>query len=316
MVKLAWLFPGQGAQVVGMGRDVFEGSDAARAVFRQVDEALGEPLSELCFEGPLEALTLTANTQPAVLATSMAVLAALRERIPSLPVPLCAAGHSLGEYSALVAAGALELGAAVRICRLRGRAMQDAVPPGEGAMSAIMGLDGTAVTEACAQAAAPGEEVSPANFNAPQQTVIAGHAAAVGRAAVLARARGARVIPLKVSAPFHCSLMGSARERLAGALEKVAFAPPRFPVLANVDAEPKPSEAAIRTALVEQVDRPVQWLRTVEAMAAMGVTHALEIGPGRVLAGLVKRGARTVRVLSVDSMGSVEKAHEFIEMGT
>jgi len=233
---VAWLFPGQGAQVVGMGRDVCDGSPAARAVFEAADSALGEPLSQLCFDGPLEALTLTANTQPAVLAASVAVLAALRERFVSLSAPVCAAGHSLGEYSALVSAGALDLRAAVRVCRLRGKAMQDAVPAGDGAMSAIMGIDGATVAEACSQAAAPGEEVSPANFNAPTQTVIAGHAAAVGRAAVLARARGAKVIPLKVSAPFHCSLMAAARERLAAALDDVAIAFPQFPVIANVDA--------------------------------------------------------------------------------
>jgi [acyl-carrier-protein] S-malonyltransferase len=313
-VKLAWLFPGQGAQVVGMGRDVCEGSPAARAVFESADDALGEPLSQLCFEGPLETLTLTANTQPAVLTASSAVLAALRERFGVLPEPICAAGHSLGEYSALVAAGSLDLRAAVRVCRQRGRAMQEAVPAGEGAMSAIMGVDGTAVAEACAQAGAATEVVGPANFNAPMQTVIAGHAAAVARASVLARARGAKVIPLKVSAPFHCPLMASARERLAVALRDVEIRPPRFPVIANVDAEAKPQPDDIRQALVEQVDQPVQWLSTVKKMAAMGVTHALELGPGRVLAGLVKRGARGVRVLSVDSMGAIEKVPEFLEL--
>lgn len=312
MVKLAWLFPGQGAQVVGMGQDVFEASPAARRVFGQADDALSEPLSRLCFEGPLDSLTLTANTQPALLATSCALLAALRERWPALPEPLCAAGHSLGEYSALVGAGALGLPDAVRICRLRGQAMQDAVPAGHGAMSAVLGIEGDLVAELCAHARAEGEIVRPANYNSPDQTVIAGHAAAVARAGVLARAKGAKVIPLKVSAPFHCELMAPARERLRGALHALAVAEPRFPVIANVDAEPKLAPTAIRDALVSQVDSPVQWRRGVERMAALGVTHALEIGPGRVLAGLVKRIDRSLRVLAVDSVGAIEKIGEFI----
>lgn len=313
-MKLAWLFPGQGAQVVGMGRDVSETSAAARQVFERADAALGESLSRLCFEGPLEALTLTANTQPAVLTTSIALLAALQERYPMLPAPVCAAGHSLGEYSALVAAGALDLSSAVRICRQRGLAMQEAMPAGEGAMAAIMGIDGQQVAEACSQAASAGEVVSPANFNAPIQTVIAGHAAAVARAGVLARARGAKVLPLRVSAPFHCELMASARERVGAALEDVPIEVPAFPTLANVDAEPKTDPSEIRAALTRQVDSPVQWLRTVQRMRTMGVTHALEIGPGRVLAGLVKRTEKAVRVLCVDSVGSIEKTPQFINL--
>ena len=311
-MKLAWLFPGQGAQVVGMGKDFYEESPAARRVFDEADAALREPLSKLCFDGPLETLTLTANTQPAVLAASCAILAALRERCPSLPVPVCAAGHSLGEYSALVAAGALTLPAAARMCRLRGKAMQDAVPAGVGAMSAIMGIAGDAVAEVCAQASGDGEIVSPANFNAPEQTVIAGHASAVGRAGVLARARGAKVIPLRVSAPFHCTLMAPARDRVAAGLRDTPLRAPAFPVIANVDAEPKRDADAIRQALVQQVESPVQWLRTVERMSALGVTHALEIGPGKVLAGLVKRIDRHMKVLSVDAAGSIEKAIEFM----
>jgi [acyl-carrier-protein] S-malonyltransferase len=311
-VKLAWLFPGQGAQVVGMGKDVYEESSAARQVFAQADAALHEPLSRLCFEGPLEMLTLTANTQPAVLVASCALLAALRERCPTLGSPVCAAGHSLGEYSALVAAGALALPAAVKMCRLRGRAMQDAVPAGAGAMSAIMGIAGDAVAEVCAQASSDGALVSPANFNAPEQTVIAGHAEAVGRAGVLARARGAKVIALKVSAPFHCALMAPARERVAAAIHDTPLRAPEFPVIANVDAAPKTDPGAIRDALVRQVDSPVQWLRSVERMVALGVTHALEIGPGRVLAGLCKRIDRSMKVLSVDTAGGIEKAIELM----
>jgi [acyl-carrier-protein] S-malonyltransferase len=311
-VKLAWLFPGQGAQVVGMGKDFYEESPAARNVFEQADAALHEPLSKLCFEGPLESLTLTANTQPAVVAASCAALAALLERCPDLPRPVCAAGHSLGEYSALVAAGALALPAAIRLCRLRGRAMQDAVPAGQGAMSAIMGIDGSMVAEICEHASGDGALVHPANFNAPEQTVIAGHAAAVGRAGVLARARGAKVIPLKVSAPFHCALMAPARERVAAAVRDTPLRAPSFPVLANVDAAPKADPDSIREALVRQVDSPVQWLRSVQRMNAMGVTHAVEIGPGRVLAGLCKRIDRGMRVLSVDSAGSIGKVIEFL----
>jgi len=295
-----------------MGKDVHDESPAARRVFDQADAALGERLARLCFEGPLEALTLTANTQPAVLTASCALLAALRERCPNLPVPACAAGHSLGEYSALVAAGALDLADGVRVCRLRGRAMQEAVPAGEGAMSAIMGMEGDIVADICAQATSEGALVSPANFNAPDQTVIAGHAAAVGRAGVLARARGAKVIPLKVSAPFHCALMAPAREQLAAALGNVTFRAPAFPVLANVDAEPKTDAAGLRDALVRQVDSPVQWRRSIERMAELGVSHALEIGPGRVLAGLVKRIDRSIRVLSIDTAGCIEKVNEFL----
>jgi [acyl-carrier-protein] S-malonyltransferase len=292
-VKLAWLFPGQGAQVVGMGKDVYEESSAARQVFAQADAALHEPLSRLCFEGPLEMLTLTANTQPAVLVASCALLAALRERCPTLGSPVCAAGHSLGEYSAQAA-------------------HLDAVPAGAGAMSAIMGIAGDAVAEVCAQASSDGALVSPANFNAPEQTVIAGHAEAVGRAGVLARARGAKVIALKVSAPFHCALMAPARERVAAAIHDTPLRAPEFPVIANVDAAPKTDPGAIRDALVRQVDSPVQWLRSVERMVALGVTHALEIGPGRVLAGLCKRIDRSMKVLSVDTAGGIEKAIELM----
>ena len=295
-----------------MGKDFYEESSAARSVFDQADTALHEPLSKLCFEGPLESLTLTANTQPAVVATSCAALAALLERCPDFPRPICAAGHSLGEYSALVAAGTLDLPAAIRLCRLRGKAMQDAVPAGQGAMSAVMGIAGSLVAEICGQATGDGGLVRPANFNAPEQTVIAGHAAAVGRAGVLARARGAKVIPLKVSAPFHCALMAPARERVAAAVRDTPLRAPRFPVLANVDAEPRAEPDAIREALIRQIDSPVQWLRSVRRMSDMGVTHAVEIGPGRVLAGLCKRIDRGMRVLSVDSVGSIGKVMEFL----
>ncbi len=225
--NVAWLFPGQGSQVVGMGRDLVEASEAARRVFERADAALGEPLSRLCFEGPMEDLTLTANTQPALVTVSMAIVAALRERLPDLVAPRFAAGHSLGEYSALVAAGALDLEDAVRVCRLRGAAMQAAVPAGEGAMAAVMGLEPAALAELCA-AEAQDEIVSLANYNAPGQIVISGHAAAVARVSAAVGKRQGKAIPLKVSAPFHCALMRPARERLAPELERIEVCILRF----------------------------------------------------------------------------------------
>jgi len=316
VVKTAWLFPGQGSQAVGMGRDVHEASPAARAIFAQADEALGERLSSLCFEGPMAELTLTKNTQPAILATSAAILAALRERHPQLPPPTCAAGHSLGEYAALHAAGSLELSDAIRVCRARGLAMQDAVPEGEGAMAAVMALEGSVVAELCAEVAASprGEVVSCANFNAPVQTVIAGHAAAVSQVGSAVRQRGGKAIPLNVSAPFHCALMTPARGPLGEALGAATVSAPQFPVLANVDAEPKPDRSAIVDALLRQIDSPVQWVATIRKMAEMGVTHALEIGPGRVLAGLMRRLDKSLKVLSVDSEISIEKVPDFLEL--
>lgn len=294
-----------------MGKGVFDAYAAARHVFSEADAALGEPISRLCFEGPIETLTLTAVTQPAIVATSSALVAALREAHPGL-APAYAAGHSLGEYSALVAAGALGVGEAVRLCRLRGQAMQDAVPPGQGAMAAIMGLDPQALGAVCAEAA-EGEVVSPANFNAPGQIVIAGHAGAVARASALVAGRGGKAIPLKVSAPFHCALMRPAAERLRPALEALEVRAPAFPVIANVDAEPNADPARVVDLLVRQIDGPVQWVRTIERMAAEGVTHALEIGPGKVLAGLVKRIAKQIKVLNVGEPEAVSKVPAFLE---
>jgi [acyl-carrier-protein] S-malonyltransferase len=298
-----------------MGKDVLAASGAARAVFAEADAALGEPLSTLCSEGPMDKLTLTANTQPAILATSMAILAALRERYPRLPTPQVAAGHSLGEYSALCAAGALDLTDAVKICRIRGAAMQEAVPAGHGGMAAVMGVEDELLGQLCEEAAGELREVvSPANFNAPGQTVIAGHHKAVGRVAELVTGRGGKVIPLKVSAPFHCALMAPVRAPLGDALRAAQLRAGAFPVLANVDAAPKADADAIRLALVAQVDSPVQWVRTIRQMRAEGVTHALEIGPGRVLSGLCKRIDRELSVLSVNGQSAIEKVSEFIEM--
>jgi [acyl-carrier-protein] S-malonyltransferase len=310
-VKVAWLFPGQGAQEVGMGKALAEKSAAARDVFARADAALGASISKLCFEGPMEELTLTANLQPALVATSSALVAALRERWPDLAPPAFAAGHSLGEYSALVAAGAFDLEAAVRLCRLRGEAMQEAVPPGEGAMAAIMGMDADGVIQLCADAA-QGDVLSPANFNSPGQIVIAGHARAVDRAKELANGRGGKLTPLKVSAPFHCALMRPAAARLAPALAGTKMGAFAFPVVANVDGAPNDDPAQVADLLTRQIDGPVQWVKSIERIAAEGVTKALEIGPGKVLAGLVKRIDRRIQVLNVGNADDIEKVQAFL----
>ena len=294
-----------------MGKALAASSAAARDVFDRADAALGSPLSKLCFEGPLEELTLTENTQPALLTVSTALVAALGERYPDLAGPTFAAGHSLGEYSALVAAGALDLESAVRICRLRGQAMQDAVPPGLGAMAAIMGMDAEGVVRLCADAA-QGDVLSPANFNSPGQIVIAGHARAVERAREIVGARGGKLTPLKVSAPFHCALMRPAAERLAPALAETKIGALAFPVVANVDAEPNADPARVPELLTRQVDAPVQWVKIIERLANEGVTKALEIGPGKVLAGLVKRIDRRVAVLNVSDAEGVERVAAFL----
>ncbi|HEY3817488.1 MAG TPA: ACP S-malonyltransferase [Polyangiaceae bacterium] len=314
-MNIAWLFPGQGSQAVGMGRDVLEASPAARAVFERVDAALGERLSRLILEGPEEELTLTANAQPAIVATSCAILAAIRERVPELAPPAFAAGHSLGEYSALVAAEALSLEDAVRLVRARGRAMQDAVPSGTGAMSAIMGIEPARIEELCRDATTHGGGAlvcSPANFNAPGQIVIAGHAAAVARVGELVAAEKGRAIPLKVSAPFHCALMAPAARVVESELARTAISAPHFPIVANFDARPNPDAARVKDLLVHQVDGPVRWEATVRLMAEAGVTRALEIGPGKVLAGLVKRTARDLKVLSVGDAASLGEVAGFL----
>lgn len=294
-----------------MGKALAELSPAARGAFERADAALGEPISRLCFEGPMEELTKTSNTQPAIVATSCAVAAALIEHLPNLEPPLYAAGHSLGEYSALVAAGALEIEEAVRLCRIRGSAMQEAVPAGEGAMAALVGLEQDVVLAICAEAA-QGQVVSPANYNGPGQIVIAGHSGAVARAGELAVARGGKSIPLKVSAPFHCALMRPAAERLRPELERTQLRPLAFPVIANVDAAPNADPERVRSLLLQQVDGTVQWKRTIERMADDGVTHALEIGPGKVLAGLVKRITKQIKVLSVSDMAGIERVSAFL----
>ncbi|MGD0673813.1 MAG: ACP S-malonyltransferase [Polyangiaceae bacterium] len=313
-MRIGWLFPGQGSQSVGMCKSLLEPSPAALDVLRTTDAALGEPLSNLILEGPEDELTLTANAQPAIVAISCAVLAAVRERLTDLPLPAVAAGHSLGEYSALVAAGVISLPDALRVVRARGIAMQDAVPPGAGAMSAIMGLDADRVSAICIEAAG-GEVVSPANFNAPGQIVIAGHAAAVQRACELAAAQKGRVIHLKVSAPFHCALMAPAARVLERKLAPIAMARPQFPIVANFNAQPNTDATRVKELLVSQVDGAVRWEESVRWMFAHGVTHALEIGPGKVLAGLVKRISKDIKVLSTGAIESIDEVGAFLAEG-
>lgn len=308
---IAWLFPGQGTQDVGMGKAFYEASPAARAVFERADAALGFSISKLCFEGPKEELTLTKHTQPAILTVSVAALAALREAHPSLPQPAFAAGHSLGEYSALVASGALSLEDAVKLVHLRGRAMQDAVPEGEGAMAAILGGDAESARQLCLDAA-QGEVLAPANFNAPGQVVISGARGAVERATALAGERKLKAIPLNVSAPFHCSLMAPAARAVEKALGDVAIQPLAFPVVANVEASANREAARVPELLVRQIDGAVLWDQSVVAMAEAGVTRALEIGPGKVLAGLVKRIDKRIQVLSVSDPDALAKVPEFL----
>jgi [acyl-carrier-protein] S-malonyltransferase len=304
MSKIAFVFPGQGSQKVGMGKDLFEKFPEARAVFETVDAALGEKLSTLCFEGPEDALKLTANTQPAILTVSLAVHAVFAQRVPA---PAFVAGHSLGEYSALVAAGALPLADAARAVRARGTFMQEAVPAGVGAMAAVLGLEPDKVKAAC-DAAAQGEVVSPANYNSPEQTVIAGHASAVSRAEAKLKEAGAkRVLPLPVSAPFHCALMDPVKPRLADVLGKVKVSVPRCPVVTNVEARPNSDPARVVLLLLEQVSAPVRWIECVEALKAEGVTRVVELGPGKVLAGLVKRISKDIETFNVEDAASLQK---------
>jgi [acyl-carrier-protein] S-malonyltransferase len=311
VMTVAWLFPGQGTQKIGMGRELCDASAAARTIFERADAALGWPLSRMCFEGPDEDLMLTANAQPAILTASMAALAALREVWPELPNPALSAGHSLGEYSALVAAGALELEQAVTLVHLRGRAMQEAVPEGAGAMAAIVGGDADAVQQLCALAA-ENQVVAPANFNAPGQIVIAGHKAAVDRATRLAPDHKLKGIPLKVSAPFHSPLMAPAARVLEGALAEVTVRPLSFPVVTNVLAEPNTSPDSVARLLVQQVDGPVRWEQSIRRIAVAGVTRALEIGPGTVLAGLIKRIDKRISVHGVSDPKGAAAVREFL----
>jgi [acyl-carrier-protein] S-malonyltransferase len=302
---IAFVFPGQGSQRVGMGKALSEAFAVCRRTFEEADEALGEPISRLCFDGPEDQLALTRNTQPAVLAASVAVDRLLRSRGHE---PVLLAGHSLGEYSAHVAAGTLGLADALRTVRRRGTYMQEAVPVGEGAMAAVLGLSADLVSQACGEAAAE-EVVSAANLNAPGQVAIAGHAAAVERAGARAKALGARrVMPLPVSAPFHCALMKPAEARLAPELRSLVVADPAVPVVANVDAEPKRTGPEAVEALVRQVSAPVRWEAVVRRLIAAGVTTFVEVGPGGVLSGLIRKTDRTVGAMCVHDPESLEAA--------
>ncbi len=301
----AFVFPGQGSQYSGMGKKLAENFNVAKLVFEEANDALGFDLTTLCFSGSEADLKLTANTQPAILTTSIAALRVLQEETDLLPSFV--AGHSLGEYSALVATGALTFAAAVTTVRQRGTFMQEAVPVGAGAMAAIMGIKREELLQLCQDVAA-GEVVAPANYNSPGQIVIAGHTSAVERAILLAKERGAkRALLLPVSAPFHSSLMAQAAQRLQAELELINVAPLTCPVVSNVEAVPYQEEAKVKTLLVEQVCAPVRWEESIQKMKDLGVTRYIEIGPGRVLSSLIKRIDRSARQKNIDDVTSLEK---------
>jgi [acyl-carrier-protein] S-malonyltransferase len=304
-MKIAFVFPGQGSQYAGMGREIAEKYPSARAAFDEADSALDFPISRLCFDGPEEDLKLTANQQPAVLTTSIALFRLFEEKGIQ---PDFVAGHSLGEYSALVAAGALGLGEAVSLVRRRGRYMQEAVPVGVGAMAALLGLDLPAVQSVC-EKAAQGQVVSPANLNSPGQIVIAGNREAVDRAVTLAKDAGAkRAIPLQVSAPFHCALMLPAEQRLSVDLDACSFSDLRFPLVNNVDAQPIRTAAEARRGVKRQVSRPVRWQETIQRLLDEGVRTFVEVGPGKVLLGLIRSIDKSVTMLNAEDEKSMEIA--------
>jgi [acyl-carrier-protein] S-malonyltransferase len=309
--KIAFIFPGQGSQAVGMGKDLFDNFPAARAVFEEAGDALGFSLSEMCFAGDEADLQMTANTQPAILTASVAAFRAMEAE--NFPMPDFVAGHSLGEYSALVAAGAISFSDAVRTVRKRGTYMQEAVPVGVGAMAAILGLPLETVEVGC-QDAAEGEICSPANINSPAQIVIAGNAGAVDRAIEILRTRGAkRAIKLNVSAPFHCDLMLPAQERLAKDLQEINFSDLVFPIIENVSAEANTKGERVPAALTEQVSKPVQWAPSVENLINEGVETFVEVGTGKILSGLVRQINRDVRSLNVENVESLKYSFQSLQ---
>ena len=311
----AFVFPGQGAQTIGMGKDLAEAYPAAQAVFDEVDEALGEPLSQLIWDGDIETLTLTQNAQPALMATSMAVMQALDAEGVSISQASYVAGHSLGEYSALAAAGALSVSDAARLLRARGKAMQEAVPVGVGAMAAILGLDLEAVRAVAAEAAQD-QVCQAANDNDPAQVVVSGHKEAVERATELAKAKGAkRALLLPVSAPFHCALMEPAAIVMTDALSKIRINVPAVPVIANVKAGPESDPDMIRSLLIQQVTGAVRWRESVAAMGSLGVTEIWEIGAGKALTGMVRRIDREIGTRNVATPADVQAAAESLQEG-
>src|SRR5215216_204649 len=310
--SVAMVFPGQGSQAPGMGKELAENFPVARQVFEEADDALGFAISRLCFEGPAEDLQLTENTQPAILTVSVAAFRALSGA--EIGAPAFVAGHSLGEYSALVAAGVLSLSDAVRTVRARGRYMQEAVPVGTGAMAAVIGGELTDIERICDEAR--GDQVcSVANFNSPSQAVIAGNTEAVDRAVELLSGVAKRVIKLKVSAPFHCALMKPAQDRLAQDLENLNFSEPKVPVVTNVDARATIVPSELRDALVRQVSAPVRWVESMQLLIEQGVDTFVEAGPGKVLSGLMRQISRDVKTLNVEDAASLETTKAALAAG-
>ncbi len=310
---ISFVFPGQGSQVVGMGKDVYESSPIAKRVFEEADEALGFSITKMCFEGPEDQLKLTFNTQPAILTVSVALSRVLEHEGYK---PEIVAGHSLGEYSALVCAGAMSLADAVRTVRQRGQFMQEAVPVGQGAMAAVMGLEDAKIVEICQSIEANGGVVQAVNFNCPGQVVIAGTTESVEKASEQLKAAGAkRAMLLPVSAPFHSSLMQPAALRLKGVLDSITVNDARIPVVANVTAQKVTDAQQIKNLLVEQAAKPVRWVECVQTMAQAGVDLFIEVGPGKVLSGLSKKIAKDINVLNVEDVASLQKALDYFKGG-
>ena len=311
MNKLAFVFPGQGAQAVGMGKDLFDQYDVAKRLFAEADEALGYSIKDMCFEGPADDLKLTANTQPAILTVSVIVNEILKEHGVQ---PDVAGGHSLGEYSALVAAGVLSFQDAVALVHKRGQYMQEAVPVGQGGMAAIIGLDDEAIAAACEKATKEAGEVQPVNFNCPGQTVIAGTTHGVEKAVEELKAAGAKkAVVLPVSAPFHSTLMKPAAEKLAAELDKVAIHDAAFPVVSNFTGELETKAEEIKVNLVAQADHPVRWIACVKTMQAFGADTFVEAGPGKTLCGFNRRIDRSIKSLNVENLESLQKTLDYLK---